>query len=81
VQRSLVGYTVAQEGAPQLSNVQCSSVGSSLDHRKNKRPWRPEFGLEGKQFVSENSNFLFWGGGGSSKAAMAGGRAAPHLAC
>ncbi len=37
-------------------------------------PWRPEFGPEGKHFVSGNSLFFyFWG---SSEAAV-GGRAAP----
>ena len=38
----------------------------------------PEFGPEGKQFVSGNS--YFWGIR-SSVAAMGEGRAAPHLAC
>jgi hypothetical protein len=36
-------------------------------------PWRPEFGPEGRHFVSGNSLFLyFWG---SSEAAMGGGGA------
>jgi len=42
--------------------------------------WRPEFGPEGKNFVSGNILFFlnFWG---SSEAAMGGGgRAAPRLA-
>ncbi len=43
---------------------------------KDIRPWRPEFGPEGKHFVSGNSRFFyFWGS--SEAAAMGGGRAAP----
>ncbi len=39
--------------------------------------WRPEFGPEGKRFVSGNSLFFYFGG--SSEAAMSGGgRAAPR---
>ncbi len=52
---SLLGFSVAQEGIAQLSKMQCSSVGRSLAQQKDK----PEFGPEGKQFVSGNS--YFWG--------------------
>ena len=56
---SSVVYSVAQEVASELSKVQCSSVGCSLAQWKGISPWRPEFGPEGKHFVSGNSLFLF----------------------
>jgi hypothetical protein len=37
------------------------SVGCSLAQWKNICPWRPEFGPEGRLFISGNSLFLFWG--------------------
>jgi hypothetical protein len=39
------------------------------------RPWRPEFGPEGKHFVSGNSLFSIFGG--AAKLRWGGGRAAP----
>jgi hypothetical protein len=60
-----------------LVKMQCSSVECSLAQWKNIcTPWLPEFGPEGRHFVTGNSLFFF-GGGGSSEAAMDGERAAP----
>jgi len=42
---------------------------------KNIRPWQPEFGPEGKHFVTGNSLFFVFGG--AAKLRWAGGRAAP----
>jgi hypothetical protein len=42
---------------------------------KNIRRWRPEFGPEGKHFVTGNSLFFVFGG--AAKLQWAGGRAAP----
>jgi hypothetical protein len=42
--------------------VLCSSQGCSLAQWKDIRPWLPEFGPEGKHFVSGNSLFLIFGG-------------------
>ncbi len=61
--------------------MQRSSVGSSLTQLENIRPWRPEFGPEGRHFVSGNSLFLyFWarseaamGGGGGAQRPVSGG--------
>jgi hypothetical protein len=71
---SSLGCSGAQEGA-KLNKMQCSSLGCSLAQWKDKRPWRPEFGPEGKQFVSENSLFFIFGG--AAKLRWGGGRAAP----
>ncbi len=38
--------------------MQCSSVGCGLAQGKDIRPLRPEFGPEGKHFVSGNSLFF-----------------------
>ncbi len=54
--------------------MQCSSLGCSLAQWKDKRPWRPEFGPEGKHFVSGNSLFYIFGGAAKLRW---GGRAAP----
>ena len=61
VQCSSLGYSAAQEGAAQLNKIQCSSVGCSLAQWKDIRPWRPEFGPEGKVLFLEIVYFLFWG--------------------
>ncbi len=45
---------------------------ASVVQWKDKRPWRPEYGPEGKHFVSG----LFFYFGGCSEAAMDGGRGA-----
>ncbi len=51
---------------------------ASVVQWKDKRPWRPEYGPEGKHFVSGNS-FIFILGG-SAKLRWAGGGAAPRWA-
>ncbi len=48
MQCSSLGCSRAQEGAAELSKVLCSSVGCSLAHWKEIRPWRPNFGPEVK---------------------------------
>ncbi len=53
----------------QLSRVRLSPV------EKNIRPWRPEFGPDGKHFVTGNSLFFVFGG--AAKLRWAVGRAAP----
>ena len=70
------GHYIVQ-GSCSSFRVRRSSVGCSLAQWKNMCPWRPEFGPEGRHFVSGNSYLLF---GGSSEAAMDGGRAAPRWA-
>ncbi len=58
-----------------LSKMRCSSVGCSLAQWKNICPWRPEFGPEGKHFVSGNSQFFIFGG--AAKLRWAGGAQRP----
>ncbi len=69
-QRSSGGCSVAQK-------VQCSSVGCSLAQWKDIRPWRPEFGPEGKHFVSGNRLSLFLKNKKQRSCDGRGGRAAP----
>ncbi len=73
--------TVAQQGTAKLTRGQRSSRGYSVAQQgaaqpmqwKNICPWRPEFGPEGRHFVSGNS-FIFILG---SEAAMGGGAQRP----
>jgi hypothetical protein len=52
-------------------------IKASVVQWKNMGPWRPEFGPEGRHFVSGNSLFLyFWG---SSEAAMGAQRPVWHV--
>ncbi len=50
---------------------------ASVVQWKDIRPWRPEFGPEGKHFVSGNSLFFILEG--AAKLRWAGGRAAPRF--
>jgi hypothetical protein len=68
--------------------MQCSSVECSLAQWKNIRPRRPEFGPEGKHFVTGNSFLLFLveqrscdGGGGGAAPRWGGNEPKKTGAC
>jgi hypothetical protein len=56
--------------------MQCSSVECSLAQWKNIRPRRPEFGLEGKHFVTGNSFLVVFGGAAKLRWEGGGARSA-----